>query len=67
MALWQRLWLVFTVLWVVVLGLQVGTILAVGEEPPEKAIRPLVLALVVPPVLYLLAWAWVKLRGGTKE
>ncbi len=63
MALWKRLWLLFTVIWVVVLALQVGTILAVGEEPPEKAVRPAVLAIVVPPLLYLLLWGWRRLRG----
>ena len=63
MALWKRLWLLFTVIWVVVLALQVATILAVGEEPPEKAIRPVLLALVVPALLYLVLWAWVRLRS----
>lgn len=63
MALWKRLWLLFTVIWVVVLALQVVTILAVGEEPPEKALRPILLALVVPALLYLVLWAWVRLRG----
>jgi hypothetical protein len=62
MALWKRLWLLFTVIWVVVLLLQVGTILAVGEEPPEKAVRPIVLALAAPLVLYLALWAWARLR-----
>ena len=62
MALWKRLWILFTVIWVVVLGLQIATILAVGEEPPEKALRPLVLAVVVPPVLYLLLAGWRRLR-----
>jgi hypothetical protein len=62
MALWKRLWILFTVLWVVVLGLQIATILAVGEEPPGKALRPLVLAVVVPPVLYLLLLGWQRLR-----
>ena len=64
MALWKRLWILFTVIWVVVTGLQAATILAVGEEPPEKAVRPLVLAVVVPAVLYLLIWGWVRLRRG---
>jgi hypothetical protein len=63
MALWKRLWLLFTVIWVVVLVLQIATILAVGEEPPEKALRPLVLAVVVPAVLYLLILGWRRLRG----
>ena len=62
MPLWKRLWILFTVIWVVVLALQVGTILAVGEEPPEKALRPIVLAIVVPLVLYLVLWAGAQLR-----
>lgn len=63
MALWKRLWLLFTVIWIVIVVLQVGTILAVGEEPPEKAIQPAVLGIAVPALLYFLIWAWVKLRG----
>ena len=63
MPLWKRFWLVFTVIWVVVTALQAVTILAIGEEPPEKAVRPIVLALVVPALAYLLIWGWVRLRG----
>lgn len=63
MALWKRLWILFTVIWVVVTVLQAATILAVGEEPPEKALRPIVLALIVPLVAYLLLWGWMRLRG----
>jgi hypothetical protein len=62
MALWKRFWLLFTVVWVVVVGLQAGTILAVGEEPPEKALRPIFLGIAVPAVLYLALWAWTRLR-----
>ena len=62
MALWKRLWILFTVIWVVVTGLQAVTILAVGEEPPEKALRPIALALVVPALAYLLMWGWIRLR-----
>lgn len=62
MALWKRLWLLFTVIWVVVIGLQVATILAVGEEPPEKAVRPILLGIAVPALLYLLLWGWMRLR-----
>ena len=63
MALWKKLWLLFTVIWLVTAVLQVGTILAVGEEPPEKAIRPTVLGIAVPALLYLALWAWAKLRS----
>ena len=57
---WRKLWLLFTVIWVVVTGLQAMTILIVGEEP-EKVSRPLVLMIAVPPLLYVigLAWQWL--------
>jgi predicted permease len=67
MALWKRLWILFSVIWIVVLALQVGTILAVGEEPPEKALRPIVLAFVVPAVLFLVLWAWNRFRGDREN
>jgi hypothetical protein len=62
MALWQKLWLLFTLIWVVVLGLQVATILAIGEEPPEKILQPLLLGIAVPALLYLLLWGWTRFR-----
>ncbi len=59
---WKKLWVLFTVIWVVVVALQVGTILAVGEEPPEKIIRPIIFGIVVPVALYLLGLGWEFLR-----
>lgn len=61
MALWKKLWLLFAVIWVVVSGLNAGTILAFGDEP-EKALRPIVLAIAVPIALYLALWTWARLR-----
>jgi ABC-type proline/glycine betaine transport system permease subunit len=61
MPLWKRLWLLFTVIWVVVSGLNAGTILAFSEEH-EKALRPLVLMIAVPLLLYLILAAWFRLR-----
>ena len=61
MPLWKRLWLLFTVIWVVVSGLNAGTILAFSEEH-EKALRPLVLMVAVPVVLYVILAAWFRLR-----
>jgi hypothetical protein len=61
---WKKLWLLFTVIWVVVTGLQAVTILAVGEEPPEKAWRPLLLMVIVPALLYLIGLGWQWLRRG---
>ena len=61
MRLWKRLWLLFTVIWVVVSGLNAGTILAFSEEH-EKALRPLVLMVAVPLLLYVILAAWFRLR-----
>jgi len=60
---WKKFWLLFTVIWVIVTGLQAATILAVGEEPPEKAWRPIVLGIAVPAALYVIGLAWQWLRG----
>jgi hypothetical protein len=59
--LWKKLWLLFTVIWVVVSGLNAGTILAFSEEH-EKALRPLVLMIAVPLLLYVILAAWFRLR-----
>ena len=59
MALWKKLWLLFTVIWVVVALLNVVTILAFAEElEREKALTPLFFAVAVPAFLYLLGWLW---------
>jgi hypothetical protein len=52
---------------VIVTALQAATILAVGEEPPEKAVRPIVLAIAVPALLYLALLAWQRLRRRPPE
>jgi hypothetical protein len=63
MALWQKLWLLFTVIWVVVAGLNVFTILAFGEEVDRgKALRPILWGVAVPAAAYLLAWLWASWR-----
>ena len=61
--LWQRLWLLFAVIWVLVSGLNVATILALEEGARDKVITPLALLVAVPAVVYLLAWAWAAWRG----
>ena len=60
LALWQRLWLLFTVIWVVVAALNAGTILAFSEGPieREKALLPIVYGVIVPVIVYLAAWGW---------
>ena len=63
MPLWKRFWLLFSVIWVVVSGLNVGTILALGDNPPAKAIKPAILMVAVPIVGYLLAWLLFGRRG----
>lgn len=59
MALWKKLWLLFTVIWIVVAGLNVATILAFAEEFERgKALRPLFFGFAVPAAVYLLGWLW---------
>ena len=67
MPLWKRLWILFTVIWVVVAGLNAGTILAFSEDESQKAIQPIVIGLVVPAVLYLVLLVWQKLRRKPAE
>jgi len=62
-ALWQKLWLLFAVIWVVVATLQVGSILAFAGDP-DKALPPALYGVAVPAVTYLLAWLWNRWRGG---
>jgi hypothetical protein len=67
--LWQKMWLLFAVIWLVVSALNIVTILAFSEETEwGKAVRPAILALAVPAVLYLggLAWQWWKRRSGSE-
>jgi hypothetical protein len=61
---WKKLWLLFTVIWVVVAVLNMVTILAFAEEVERaKALTPLFFAVAVPAVLYLLGWAWARWRA----
>ena len=64
--LWRKLWLLFTVIWVVVSGLNAATILAFSEEQ-EKALKPIVLGVAVPAALYLVLWIWQRLRGSKRS
>ena len=59
--MWKKWWLLFTVIWAVVAALQVGTILALSEEP-EVALRPALLGVAVPALLYLVGLLWERLR-----
>jgi hypothetical protein len=64
--LWKKLWLLFTVIWVVVAALNAGSILAFSEEH-EKAVQPVVLGIAVPALLYLVLYAWQRLRRKPPE
>jgi len=61
MAQWKKFWLLLSVIWVVVAVLNAVTIIAFSEET-EKVWRPLVLAVAVPALAYLLGWAWARWR-----
>ena len=61
MALWQKLWLLFSVIWVVIAAIQAGTILAFSGEA-EKALQPVLYGVAVPAAAYGLAWVWNRLR-----
>ena len=62
--MWKKLWLLFTVIWVVVAGLQVVSILVFAEEAERgKALTPLALALAVPVAAYLLGWLWERWKA----
>ena len=62
MKLWQKLWLLFTVIWVIVAGLNVASILAFGDEvEPQKALWPAFFGVLVPAAVYGLGWLWERL------
>jgi hypothetical protein len=65
MKLWQKLWLLFTVIWVLVAALNVWAILAFGEDvQPEKALWPALFAVLVPAAAYGVGWVWERLSGS---
>jgi len=63
MAIWKRFWLLGSVIWVVICALNAFTILMFAEGEEVKAWRPVLLAVVVPAVLYALLWGYFRLRG----
>ena len=58
--IWKRFWLLLTVIWVVVSGLNAATIIAFSPDEAEKAWRPIVLGIAVPAVAYVIAWLWAR-------
>ena len=64
MKLWQKLWLLFSAMWIVVAALNVVSILAFGDEvAPQKALWPAFFGLAVPAAAYGLGWLWEKLTA----
>jgi hypothetical protein len=62
MPLWKKLWLLFTVIWVVVAGLNVFTIVAFGDNPTSAVIQPIAFMLGVPALAYGIGWIAARLR-----
>ena len=59
---WRKWWLLFAVIWVVVAGLQVFTILAFAVDEQDKALQPALYGVGVPAAAYLLGWLWERFR-----
>ena len=63
MPVWKRLWVLFTVIWVIVAGLNAGTIIAFSEgAEQEKAVLPIAAGILVPALLYGVGLLWSRLR-----
>jgi len=62
MPLWKKFWLLLSVIWVVVAGLNAATILAFSEET-GKVWRPIVLGLAVPAAAYVIGWLWARWKA----
>lgn len=62
MPLWKKFWLLLSVIWVVVAGLNAATIIAFTEET-GKAWRPILLGLALPALAYLIGWLWVRWKA----
>lgn len=68
MALWKRLWILFTVIWVVVGLLNVVTLIALADKPPYEKLTPMLLfTFGVPAVLYLAGWARQRWRSRNES
>ena len=63
MLLWQKLWLLFSAIWVVVAAINAITILALADEVERpKAAWPIGMGIAVPAGTYLLLWLWFRLK-----
>jgi lysylphosphatidylglycerol synthetase-like protein (DUF2156 family) len=59
--LWKKFWLLFAAIWAFLGVLQSATIFFLSDEP-QKALRPLWLALAVPALVYAVLAIWQRLR-----
>jgi choline-glycine betaine transporter len=59
--MWRKWWLLFTVIWVVIAGIQALLILLTSDEP-DRALQPAILAVAVPAVLYVLGLVVERVR-----
>ena len=66
---WKKIWLLFTVIWVIVSALNAVTILAFSPDEADKAWRPVLIGIAVPAVLYVLGltWAWARRNHPRQE
>ena len=67
LALWQRFWLLLTVIWVVVSGLNAVTIIAFSPDEAGKAWRPIALGVAVPAAAYLILWVWYRWKARREK
>ena len=66
LAVWQRLWLLFSVIWGVVGLLKIVTLAAYGEPGAGQFVQPALLTVAVPLLVYLPLWGWAMLRARRK-
>lgn len=68
MAVWKKMWLLFSAIWVIVALLNIMTILAFADEVEHrKALVPMALGVLVPAAAYALGWLWDTLRKRKKS
>jgi len=66
MPVWKRLWLLFTVIWVVVGALRIVTYAVFGEPGYGQFVQPVILTIAVPAVVYVPLWVWARWRARRK-
>jgi hypothetical protein len=65
--LWKKFWILLSVIWVVVSGLNAATIIAFSPDEAQKAWRPALLGIAVPAVLYVILWLWARWQAGREK